>query len=118
MLIQVFLIGLMIAALVVTWKRVRQTVISSKEGMVWSLMWLVGIIIVLLPNLTTKAAKLFGVGRGVDFIFYTSISVMFLLIFKLFIKHEHLERKLTELIRREALRDLPEKKIEDRIETS
>lgn len=106
MLIQFVLVALMGVAFLLTWKRVRQTVLSVREGIVWSLVWGTGAMIAMAPGMTTRAAKLFGVGRGVDFVFYASISLIFLLLFKLFIQYERLERHLTELVRREALRPL------------
>lgn len=107
MLIQIILVAVMAIALYVTWRRVRQDVITVPEGIGWSVIWIAAAVVVLLPNVTTRVAQVFGVGRGVDLVLYASVAVLFLLVFKLFIQHEKLERKLTDLVRREALRDLP-----------
>ena len=106
LLIQIILILFLLLALVTTWRRQRQHVIRWPEAIAWSLVWVLGAIAVLLPNVTTAIAHLFGVGRGVDFVLYGSVAALFVLVFKLFIEHEKLERKLTELVRRDALRDL------------
>ena len=110
MLIQFFLVALMAFALSMTWRRFRERVIPLREAISWSVLWSVAAAAVLLPQVTTRIAKFFGVGRGVDLILYSSVAVLFIFVFKLFIQHEKLERSLTELIRREALRDIDEHK--------
>lgn len=106
MLIQFLLVLSMILALFVTWRRARQRVISIREALAWSIIWIAASILVLLPNVATQIAHLFGVGRGVDLVLYASVVSLFLMVFKLFIQHERLERRLTELVRRDALREL------------
>lgn len=105
LLIQIVFILFFIFALVITWKRQGQRVIPTVEALAWSCVWLAGTIAVLLPNTTTTVAHFFGVGRGADFIVYGSVTALFLLVFKLFIQHERLERKLTDVVRHNALRD-------------
>lgn len=104
MLIQLVLVFTMAVALFVTWKRARQQVIPLREAIGWSVIWIAAGIVVALPNTATRIAQLFGVGRGVDLILYASVVALFLLVFKLFLQHEKLERTLTELVRLEALR--------------
>lgn len=106
MLIQVLLIGIMVLALGVTWRRAQQQVIPPIEAIVWSFLWIGAAVVILLPNVTTVVARFFGVGRGADFVLYGSAVTLFFLVFKLFISMEKLERKLTDMVRRDALRDL------------
>ncbi|MBP9868941.1 DUF2304 domain-containing protein [Patescibacteria group bacterium] len=107
MLIQFVLIIVLLAALVITWRRATQQVISRREALAWSVLWIGASVVILLPQTTTIVANLFGVGRGADFILYASVVLIFILIFRIFIMLEQMERKLTDLVRREALRDLP-----------
>ena len=109
MLIQIVLLIILLVALGLTWKRARQEVISRSEALVWSLVWMAAGGVILLPQTTTLVANFFGVGRGVDFILYGSVVTLFLLVFKLFVTLDQLDRKLTELVRREALKDLIDK---------
>lgn len=109
MLIQIILISLMLAAFIMTWRRALQGVIRPAEALAWSALWIAASIFILLPNVTSRIAQFFGVGRGVDLVLYASVSALFLLLFKLFIQHEQLERNITKIIRREALRDLEKK---------
>lgn len=104
MLIQIVLILAMVVALVVTWTRVRQQVISLREAVAWSILWVGAALVIALPDTATIVARFFGVGRGVDLILYASVAGLFLMVFKLFIQHERMERMLTDLVRLEALR--------------
>lgn len=110
MLIQIILTIVLLAALVMTWRRVGQRVISVREGLAWSLLWIAAGVVIVSPQISTRVANFFGVGRGSDFVIYGSVILLFILVFKIFVALESLERKLTGLVRREALKDLPEKK--------
>jgi hypothetical protein len=110
MLIQFLLVGTMGLALLMTWRRYQQRVISFVEAIAWSALWLLAAGVVLLPQVTTRIAQFVGVGRGADLVLYASVSGLFLLVFKLFVQHEQLERKLTDLVRHDALRDLSDPK--------
>ncbi|MDF1496529.1 MAG: DUF2304 domain-containing protein [Patescibacteria group bacterium] len=103
MLIQILLILGFVLAFAVTWRRFRQNVISISEALLWSLLWLSGIAVTLIPKITERLASLFGVGRGVDLVLYLAVAIQFFLIFKLFILNEQTERKITNLVEREAL---------------
>jgi len=103
----------MAAALVITWRRVRQRIIHVREAIAWSFVWIVASIIVLLPDITTRIANLFGVGRGVDVVIYASVAILFLLIFRLFLQHEKLERTISDLVRETALKDLKDRNVSE-----
>ncbi|GMU25379.1 DUF2304 family protein [Patescibacteria group bacterium] len=104
--IQILLIASLAVAVMLTWKRARERVIRIHEAVLWSAVWLIAAIVILLPNTTTTIANLLGVGRGVDLVLYASVVALFFLVFKLFITVDGLEKKLTDLVRRDALRDL------------
>lgn len=107
MLVQIVLIPVMLAALFVTWRRAWQRVIRLGEAFVWTAIWGGAVVIVSTPSVSAKLAQVFGVGRGVDFIVYASVVLLYLLVFRLFVDHVKVERQLTLIVRREALRDLP-----------
>ncbi len=109
MLIQFVLIAVLLIALVVTWRRASQDVISRIEAFIWSLVWIGAGVIILLPQTTTVVAHFFGVGRGADFVIYGSVVALFVLVFKLFISLERLEQTITKLVQHEALKDFPPK---------
>ena len=107
MLIQVVLILIFLAALGMTFKRAHQEVISMREAIAWSFLWIAAGVCIALPWTTTMVANFFGVGRGADFIIYGSVVLLFVLLFKVFVALDKLERKLTDIVRTEALKDLP-----------
>ncbi len=109
-LIQILLTVVLLVALFVTWKRVRQNAIRRGEGLFWSLAWTATGFVVWWPGITNRLADLVGVGRGADLVLYGSVIVLLLLVFQLHIAHDRLERSLTELVRRDALRDVPRNK--------
>jgi len=109
MLIQIILIAILLGALYVTWKRAVQNVITRLEAILWSLLWIVAGVVVLLPQTATLVANFFGVGRGADFVIYGSVVLLFVLVFKIFVSLDALEKKLTAIVRKDALRDVPEK---------
>jgi len=105
MLIQLVFLVIFAAALSVVWRRATQNVISRREAFAWSALWIAAAGIILLPQTTTVVAHFFGIGRGADFILYGAVILLFVLVFKLFIALDSMERKLTEFVRRDALKD-------------
>ena len=107
MLIQIVLIAILLAALLMTWKRATQNVISLREAVAWSVLWIAAGVVIALPWTTTVVANFFGVGRGSDFIMYGSVVALFILVFKIFIALDKLDRKLTDIVQRDALKEVP-----------
>ena len=109
LLIQIVLVGMLLIATLMTWKRAREQAISYREAILWTLLWFMAIIAVILPQTTNFLARIFGVGRGVDVVLYASVVMLFIALFRLHVSVERLERKLTDLVRMEALRKVEEK---------
>ena len=110
LLIQIVLVGMLLIATVMTWKRSREQAISYREAILWTLLWSMASVAVILPQTTTILARVFGVGRGVDVILSASVVMLFIALFRLHVSVERLERKLTDLVRMEALKKVEEKK--------
>lgn len=110
MLIQFVLVLALVTALAVTWKRAKQAVISWREALGWSILWILAAVVILLPQTTTTVANFFGVGRGVDLVLYASVVTLLFLVFKIFLTLDRLERRLTDVVRKDALKELPEQK--------
>ena len=109
MLIQIILSLILLGALWLTWRRARQRAIRRGEALVWSALWIVGGVVIWRPEVTSRIAHFVGVGRGVDLVVYATIIILLILVFQLHVAHTRLERELTELVRRDALRDLEKK---------
>lgn len=71
-----------------------------------------GIIFIIFPNLSTKAANLLGVGRGADMIAYIGLLMLFFLYTKSLGDIKELQEKITIVVREIAIQNFqkPNKK--------
>lgn len=65
--------------------------------------WLVAIVVVLNPALSTMAAARVGIGRGVDLVTYALLSLFLWAHYQHFLRHRRLEQQVTALVRALAL---------------
>lgn len=106
MLVQFLFLAIFAIALIVVWKRATESVISVREAVAWSVLWVAGSIVVVAPQTTTLVANLFGVGRGADFVLYASVLILFLMMLRMMIAMDRLERKLGKIVTEIAMNDL------------
>ncbi|MBD3251535.1 DUF2304 family protein [Candidatus Uhrbacteria bacterium] len=104
--IQILLVVALLIALTMTWKRAKEGVIRAREAVLWSIVWIAAGVVIVLPETTSAVANLLGVGRGVDLVLYASVVVLFFLVFKLFTSLDRMDKQITDLVRKDALRDL------------
>lgn len=76
----------------------------------WLGIWGAAAIAIFLPEETSKIAKWAGIGRGADIIIYTSIALLFYLVFRLHVMLESQHSEVSRLIREIALKEVVEKK--------
>ena len=79
--------------------RARDRKISLGELIFWLGVWGGLIFVVFFPDVLSSVANLVGIGRGIDVIIYTSIAVLFYMLFRLYVKLEDTERHVTRLVR-------------------
>ena len=79
----------------------------------WVGFWALAVVAVSVPETTDLAARWFGVGRGADLVVYLSVTVLFYLVFRMFVKLEDMEREITKIVRSDALESLEKYKQED-----
>src|SRR3972149_12047370 len=84
--------------------------ISHGELVFWIVIWSGLIFVVFFPDVTTQLANAIGIGRGIDVIIYTSIGLLFYMIFRLYVKLEENERRTTILVREMAIVEKTKKK--------
>ena len=75
--------------------------------------FILGIVLTIAPETTTRVANALGIGRGADLIFYVSILFGVCGFTILYAKYRKMEQMLTDLIRMETMRtaiDLEQKK--------
>ena len=106
LLIQLFLSFSVLFSLWLVWRRKRQAAVSLGIAILWTIGALASLVVIWIPEIASRAANIFGVGRGADLIVYLGLPLLFVLVFQLYVSHVRLERQLTELVRREALKDL------------
>lgn len=74
------------------------------------IVWILAIIGVIHPAVTSSLARFFGVGRGVDVIIYVAISLLFYLVFRIYVMIEDLRREVTTIVRSNAINQIQQKK--------
>ncbi len=67
--------------------------------------FLLGILFILRPNLAQSIASFFGVGRGVDLIFYFLFVAVFFLFIAIFFRMRNLGKTIIDLVRIKAIED-------------
>ena len=102
-IIQILLIVFFIFAISRVLSRYRGQAISGTAAVLWSIFWIIGGIVVLLPNTTFYLARFVGVGRGVDVVVYITIALLFFMVFRILIQLRRIERNITTLTRHLAL---------------
>ncbi|HMB25833.1 MAG TPA: DUF2304 family protein [Patescibacteria group bacterium] len=64
----------------------------------WTLLWLIVALIDIFPMSVSYVANMIGVGRGVDLIIYLAVIILFYAGFRLNLKLNKIEEKMTELV--------------------
>ena len=64
----------------------------------WSIIWLATLVFVFDPQISDAIAKLFGLQRGTDTVFFLAIILLFYLIFRLYVKVDMIDKDLTRLV--------------------
>lgn len=77
----------------------------------WSSLFGLATIMVLFPGITSNIAQTMGIGRGADVIIYLSITILFYLVFRLYIYLEDIKHNLTELVQKLALKKNEKKNV-------
>jgi hypothetical protein len=96
----ILLIGIGLISLVF----IRKTRSKGFNIVLLALAVALSVIFILRPEVTSKIARMLGVGRGADFIFYLSIMVFWYVVVHLFARIRRLEQMMTELTRKDAIR--------------
>lgn len=101
--IQLVAMAFLIFAFSRVWLRAREGSIGRGMFLFWILVWLLLLVAVSKPELTTQLARKLGIGRGVDVALYISIVTLFYLNFRSNVMIENLRHEITRLTRIIAL---------------
>jgi small membrane protein len=107
---QFILIGILILIIIKTLVTSKSKKLPIVFSATWLSIWVIGLITVINPFLLSSFARLLHIGRGVDLAVYTSIILLFYLIYSLFIRQNEIEKKITQIVREKALKDVIGKK--------
>jgi hypothetical protein len=99
--VQLILIGLLILVTSIYFSRLRSGVL---DRLIIFCFVVLGGVMTVAPDLTTKIANLVGVGRGVDLFFYLAILGLGFMWLLLFSKIRDLQTSITNLTRALALK--------------
>ena len=80
--------------------------LNLKELAFWTILWLGMIILVFVPGKTNFLAKMLGMERGNDAMFFLAIVALFYTSYRLYIKSNEQEKEITRLVRALALKNV------------
>jgi hypothetical protein len=104
--IQVIAIIFALFALVRVILKLKRKKLTINEFIFWASMWVILLVISIFPDVSHVIAGFFGFGRGLDFFIVASILIIFYLIFRIFIKLEEIDSRITRLARNIALKEV------------
>ena len=107
--IQFILLGLLVLLFTYVVNKLKNRWIDL---VVLSILIIAGAVFIIFPDLTIIIAHKLGVGRGADLIFYLSILLFWFVIIKLYARIRKLEQIMTEIIRKDALKNISKGKDE------
>lgn len=85
----------------------KNKLFSLVEYMVWTILWIGFLVVAITPNSFNFLLEAFQLERTSDLIMIIAFIVIYVLGFRNYITNRRLQRKLEDLIRKEALKDLP-----------
>lgn len=106
---QLFLTVFLLFALSRVVLRYRSSELSLFGFLFWCGVFGAATVVVLFPGITSGVAVALGIGRGADAVVYLSVSLLFYLVFRLYIFVEDLRHDITEIVKRIALKDTDKK---------
>jgi len=83
----------------------RRALPGRAPGMFWVLLWFAAATVIAVPQISTLVARWAGIGRGADLILYVAALSGMLIARYLYCRQRRMEILVTELARREALRN-------------
>ena len=104
MILNTIMAVVIIIAWGVAFLKLRQKRITLGEFLIWSALWTVLFVFAEFPTIPSYLAHMVGIGRGVDLVVYTSIFILFFIVFKIYVRMEDQNRKITELVRQIAIK--------------
>lgn len=86
-------------------KRYIKKDLALPQAIMWGSFWVAAGVVILIPDSSFFFARALGVTRGADVIVYVTLAFLAFIVFRLTIKIEQLDKKLTLLVRKDALEE-------------
>jgi len=102
-LLQVLMILFALFAWSRAFLRIRDKEISIREFLFWSAIWATTILVSVYPDVMWVITDMLGIGRAVDVLIYSSIILLFYLMFRVYVNTEKQSHQLTKLVREIAI---------------
>ncbi len=93
--------------------RLREGEINKAQFVFWFAVWLLVAVVGYWPGVTQTLADFLGIDRGIDSVVYVSIVILFYLVYRAYVKIEHLEQDITKVVREEAISEFSSKNAKD-----
>ncbi len=77
--------------------------INRRAAIAWLALWVGAGVAIARPSITIRIARLLGIGRGADLVFYCAILAMLIGFFVVYIRLKRLDHQITILVRHAAL---------------
>lgn len=103
--IQILLLFFFFFAILKIGGRWRGGEITGRGAILWVIFWLLAAVVALEPDATFYLARAVGIGRGADLVVYLALTLIFFLLFRIIVKVEKINRDITKLTRRMALKE-------------
>ena len=85
--------------------RLKKQEIRIGEFVFWSLLWIAVIFVALFPDTVSTAAEYVGLWKGLGPVIYGSIIVLFYLVFRLYVKFDNMEQKMSKVVREVSIKN-------------
>ncbi|MBT4850099.1 DUF2304 domain-containing protein [Candidatus Parcubacteria bacterium] len=107
--LQVLITLFIIAILFKLFKQRQNNKMSVFGFVIWSVLWLVVLVVFWQPDTTTYLANFLGIGRGADLAIYLSIVAIFYLLFRIYVRLSKIESEITKVVRKDAIKNAEKK---------
>jgi len=111
------ILGLQVTAIIFALSMIYFALLAYKRGELngleissWLVIWIITIFIVIFPEILRTFARTFAVSRLFDLMVVGGFILVIAMVTKSYVSTKKIERKLEDLIRKEALKDKKKKK--------
>jgi len=103
LLIQILLVLFFFFAIIRVVSRFRDRELSRGGLVFWLVFWLLAGVVAVWPDTTFIVARFVGITRGADLVVYSSLALLFFMVFKIMVRIERINKNITKLTRKQAL---------------